>query len=54
MEPSSEAKVADLELAVGVDEKVARFEVAVKDTRRVDVLYAEIRCIQIGSDDGAP
>lgn len=38
--PSCEAKVADLELAVAVDEQVARLEVAVDHVRRVDVLDA--------------
>ena len=35
---SGEAKIADLEVAVCVDEQVAGLEVAVQDVGRVDVL----------------
>ena len=38
VEAASETKVADLELAVCVDEKVTGFEITVKDIRRVNVL----------------
>jgi hypothetical protein len=38
LEPPGETKVADLELAVGVDEQVPRLEIAVEDVGRVDVL----------------
>jgi len=38
-----EAKVADLEVAVLVDEHVARFEVAVDDVGRVHVLRVRVR-----------
>ena len=37
-EAPGQAKVADLELAVGVDEQVAGLEIAVEDVGRVDVL----------------
>ena len=37
---TSETKVADLELTVGVDEEVARLEVTVQDVGGVDVLEA--------------
>ena len=35
---SCKAEIADLEFAVGVDQKVAWFEVAVEDVGGVDVL----------------
>ena len=37
---AGQAKVADLQLAVGVQQNVARLQVAVEDIRRVDVLEA--------------
>lgn len=43
--PARKAKVADLELAVGVDEEVARLEVAVEHVRGVDVLEATERLV---------
>lgn len=39
LKPAREAKVADLELAVGVDEQVPGLEVAVEHSGRVDVLF---------------
>jgi hypothetical protein len=38
LETPGETKVTDFELAVGVDEEVSRFEIAVEDVGRVDVL----------------
>lgn len=38
LEATRKAKVADLELAVGVDKEVSGLEVAVEDVGRVDVL----------------
>ena len=37
--PAREVEVADLELAVGVDEEVSRLEVAVNYVPAVDVLH---------------
>ena len=38
LEPSRQAKVADFQLAIGVNEQVSRFEITVEDIGRVDVL----------------
>jgi hypothetical protein len=38
LEPSCETEVAYLQLAIGVDEQVAWFQVPVQDVGRVDVL----------------
>lgn len=43
---TGKAKVADLEVAVLVDENVGRFEVAVDDAGRVDVLEAAKNLVQ--------
>lgn len=37
-EASSETKVANLELAIGIDKQVAGLEISVEDIGRVDVL----------------
>ena len=36
--PTSKAKITDFELAVGVDEKISRFKITVKNVRGMDVL----------------
>ena len=38
VKPPTEPKVADLELAIGIDQQVPWFEIAMDDGRRVDVL----------------
>jgi hypothetical protein len=38
LEPSSQTKVTDLQLAVGIDEQVSRLEISVQHVGRVDVL----------------
>lgn len=40
VEPTAQAEVADLQLTVGVDKQVARFEVSMNYRSRVDVLHA--------------
>jgi hypothetical protein len=37
-ETSGQAKIANLELAVGIHKQITRFEIAMEDVRRVDVL----------------
>jgi hypothetical protein len=38
LEASREPKVANLQLAIGVDEQISRLEIAMQDIGRVDVL----------------
>jgi hypothetical protein len=52
VETTSKTKVADLELTVGIDEKVSRFEVAVEDIGRVDVFEAAEGLVDEGLEVG--
>jgi hypothetical protein len=45
---SGQPKVTDLEFAIGIDEKVARFEIPVKHIRRMDVFQTAKGLIQEG------
>lgn len=49
---TSQSKIADLELAVGVDEQVARLEVAVQHVGRVDVLQTAQDLVDEGLEVG--
>jgi len=47
-----ETKIADFELTVGVDEEISRFEITVKDVRRVYVLETAKSLVEEGLEVG--
>jgi hypothetical protein len=51
-EAAREAEIANLQLAVGVDEQVARLEIAVQHVGRVDVLEAAQNLVDEGLEVG--
>ena len=57
-EASREAKVADLELAIRIDQQVARLEIAVQHVGRVDVLESAQDLVdeglEVGVGEGLP
>lgn len=48
LETSRESKIANLEFAVGIDEQVARFEVAMEYVSRVNVFETAQRLVDEG------
>ena len=49
---SRQPKIANLQLAIGINEQITRFQITVKDIGRVDVFKATERLVQEGLEMG--